>query len=201
MRTRTDAKRLEILAAARAEFGTRGFHETRLADVAQRMGSSKATIYNYFPSKGALLGATLAAAAIPLTAALRANFEAALPFPEKLTRFARGYVAMLTGETPIALQRLLIAESGKSRAIARPLYERPDLHAWPHLALLFREEQKGGMLIDGDTSEMARHLCNLLHGDLPLRLLFGESDVLTDAEKDASADSAVRMFLAAYAVG
>jgi len=197
MRLKTEAKRLAILEAAAAEFSKRGFHETTLTHVAERMGSSKATIYNYFRTKGELLGATLAAASIPATVALLEAFEGTAPFPARLQAFARAYLRLRTGDMAIALQRLLIAETDRSDQVIRPFLDDPDIHAPPHLVRIFRREQEQGNLRAGDCEEMARHLETLMCGDILLRLLFGERTSFADEEKDAAADSAVRFFLAA----
>lgn len=198
MRIKTESKRREILDAAVAEFSQRGFHETTLSHVAERLGSSKATIYNYFRSKNELLGSVLVAVATPATAMLIQTFDKASPLVDKLSGFARAYVRMQCNERAIALQRLLIAENDKTRSITRPLFDDPEIHAWPHLARMFRDAQRERALGPGDCDEMARHLSALLHGNLPVRLLFWERDSFTVEEQDASADSAVRLFLAAY---
>jgi len=49
-----DAKRNLILDAARNVFTEKGFHETRLDDVAARAGFSKASLYNYYEDKETL---------------------------------------------------------------------------------------------------------------------------------------------------
>ena len=46
-----ERRRAEIMAAARACFGERGYHETRIDEIAQRAGVSKGAIYWYFDGK------------------------------------------------------------------------------------------------------------------------------------------------------
>lgn len=46
-----DAKSNLILDAARKVFGEKGFHETRLEDIAAESGFSKASLYNYYTDK------------------------------------------------------------------------------------------------------------------------------------------------------
>src|SRR5689334_22013893 len=50
-----------ILAAAQAEFGAHGVGGARVARIARRAGVSTGLVYNYFPSREALLEAVLAA--------------------------------------------------------------------------------------------------------------------------------------------
>jgi AcrR family transcriptional regulator len=56
----TDERRQQILEAAAAVIAERGICDTRIADVAARIGSSPALILYYFPSKDALLIEALA---------------------------------------------------------------------------------------------------------------------------------------------
>jgi AcrR family transcriptional regulator len=58
-RRRSDARPQEILAAALAMFGERGFAATRLDDLAKRAGISKGTLYLYFPNKEELFKAVV----------------------------------------------------------------------------------------------------------------------------------------------
>jgi AcrR family transcriptional regulator len=51
----TESRRNEILAATSATIASRGLCETRIADIADRIGASPALILYYFPSKAALL--------------------------------------------------------------------------------------------------------------------------------------------------
>ena len=46
-----------ILEAARAAFAARGFDAVTMADIAQHAGVARATVFNYFPSKHALVQA------------------------------------------------------------------------------------------------------------------------------------------------
>lgn len=198
MRIKTDAKRREILEAAGAEFSQRGFHGTTLDHVATRMGSSKATIYNYFPTKIDLFVATLAAAAQPATAALLEGLSGARSLRTGLQGFARAYVRMQASDRAVAIQRLIIAENWRIADLPSPIRDDPVFQIGSHLARFLEAAQARGTLREGSPAEMARHLGALLQGDLPMQLLFGEKLSATEAEMDASADSAVRMFLKAY---
>jgi AcrR family transcriptional regulator len=59
-----------VLAAALAEFGTKGFDATSLDQLAAELGVRKQTILYYFPTKAELLDAVVDHAASDLTAAL-----------------------------------------------------------------------------------------------------------------------------------
>ena len=69
--------RAEILAAAEALFAERGFGETRLEDVAERVGVRRAALFYHFHDKRALYDAVLE----DLLGSLLARVEAALARP------------------------------------------------------------------------------------------------------------------------
>ena len=48
-------RREEIIRAAHKCFISRGFHATGMADIAREFGMSAGHIYNYFPSKTAII--------------------------------------------------------------------------------------------------------------------------------------------------
>lgn len=52
-------KYTKILAAARRVFVKKGFHQTKVADITQRAGIGKGTVYLYFPDKESILFAIL----------------------------------------------------------------------------------------------------------------------------------------------
>lgn len=51
MRTKSDEKRQAILDVAAEVFREAGFERASMSEICTRVGGSKATLYNYFPSK------------------------------------------------------------------------------------------------------------------------------------------------------
>ena len=51
MKTKTESKRQAIIQAAAEVFREVGFDRASMSDIRERIGGSKATLYNYFPSK------------------------------------------------------------------------------------------------------------------------------------------------------
>jgi AcrR family transcriptional regulator len=54
---RRDARRQQILDAARTCFSEQGFHQTGLAEIVRRSGLSHGAVYGYFPSKDDIIEA------------------------------------------------------------------------------------------------------------------------------------------------
>lgn len=118
-RRRKDARPAEIVEAALACFGERGFAATRLDEIAARAGVTKGTLYLYFEGKEDLFKAVVRETLIP-------NLERF----EALAAATRSPVAMLQqlilmwpsviAERPIgAIPKLVIAEAGNFPDLAR----------------------------------------------------------------------------------
>lgn len=52
---KADLKRYRILEAATEIFSTKDYHEAKVEEIAKKAGVGKGTIYQYFPSKQAIL--------------------------------------------------------------------------------------------------------------------------------------------------
>jgi AcrR family transcriptional regulator len=105
-----------ISDAATTMFATRGFDNVRVAEVADRVGVSEKTIYNYFPTKESMVldtaDETVEALAQALrdrgpeesltetvVAAIKADTERYDPAPDELVEFLPAFVSMIE-ETP-----------------------------------------------------------------------------------------------------
>ena len=123
-RRRKDARPEEIVMAALAVFGERGFAATKLEDVARKAGVTKGTIYLYFPSKDALFKALVRETIVPVLAKgetiAQAHTGSARALFDKLIR----EYWRLVGETALSgIPRLMIAEARNFPALARFYYE------------------------------------------------------------------------------
>ncbi len=118
-RRRKDARPAEILSAALASFGERGFAATRLDDVAARAGVTKGTLYLYFRSKEDLFKAVVRQELVPnieRAEAMVANSAApTLVLLEQLVRLFSGVI-----QSPLsALPKLVLTEAGNFPDLAR----------------------------------------------------------------------------------
>lgn len=108
---RPEARPEELLAAALAVFGERGFHQTTLEEVATRAGVSKGTVYLYFASKDDLFRAVVEQKVItqiePAEAMARAHAGTAA---ELLTKVVHRMWAAMSKPDMVCLSRLVQAE-------------------------------------------------------------------------------------------
>jgi len=91
-----EGKRRAILAAAAAAFTERGYHETSLADLAERLNVTKPTLYYYIASKEAMLVAIASSALADAELQLERSRTEGGDALEALRIFARFYVAGMT---------------------------------------------------------------------------------------------------------
>lgn len=95
-------KRKRILAAAVRTFGTRGYHEARIAEIAAQAGVAEGTVYLYFQNKEDLLGVVFDETMDEVLAEGRQIVRADLPAAERLARMVELHVGFLGGDRDLA---------------------------------------------------------------------------------------------------
>ena len=127
VRAKRERRREEILHAALRAFRERGYHQTTLGDIAERLGIRSTALYHYFPDKEAILyechQESLAELARILDQARR------LPEPrERLRHLIREHVRVMTDTlqgSPLAFEVTAFSEERQAEIIAaRDRYER-----------------------------------------------------------------------------
>src|SRR5271168_363697 len=115
MKSKTESKRQAILQAAADVFREVGFDRATMSDIRARIGGSKATLYNYFPSKEKLFFEVMYRATETelgaITAALNPDTD---DLKQELLRFGQKLLPALYTPEAIAIRRLAIAELGHS---------------------------------------------------------------------------------------
>ena len=115
MKTKTESKRQAILQAAAEVFREVGFDRASMSDIRERIGGSKATLYNYFPSKEKLFFEVMHHAKEIELEAITGELNAdADDLKRELVRFGQRFLAVLYSADAIAVRRLSIAESRHS---------------------------------------------------------------------------------------
>jgi TetR/AcrR family fatty acid metabolism transcriptional regulator len=95
-------KRERILDAAVRVFASRGFHATRVSDVARAAGVADGTIYLYFKSKDALLVSLFESHVERLLDFLEKELPRSASSSEKLKRIVEVQLGLLEGERDLA---------------------------------------------------------------------------------------------------
>lgn len=199
MKSKTEAKRQEILKAAADIFREVGYERATMSDIRARIGGSKATLYNYFPSKESLLLEVMhQARELELQAVVAGLDCEAEDVRKELLRFGQEFLAVLYSPETIATRRLSIAESRHSE-IGRISFERAILPCEKKVAEFLRAAMKRGALRTADPKIAAMHCLSLLESELLQRMLLGVIEAVKPETLASAARRAVTVFLSGYA--
>jgi TetR/AcrR family transcriptional regulator len=146
MRAQEDSgTRERILSVAAFLFAVRGYHGTRLHDIASRVGIQKASLFHHFPSKAELYRAALGQGVAEAGEVIRAALESERPAAMRVRDLVSAYVGLVArhpertklflrfalGDAPVAAenaegQRLVAAVAefvarGQQGGVFRPL--------------------------------------------------------------------------------
>jgi AcrR family transcriptional regulator len=197
MRVKTDAKRRAILAAAAEVFRDNGFAGASMSAVGERAGSSKATLYRYFPSKADLFVALMLDEVIAQAESVFETLRPSDDLRRTLVRFGVGLLELSLSEASLSVRRNSIAEGARA-GLGQPLYERGPLRLWSKMAAFLEAEMAAGRLRAADPWTVAMHLRGMLEADLVNRALIGADVDAGRKTLKLHAVSAVDALLRAY---
>lgn len=198
MRTKSDEKRQSILDVAAEVFREAGFERASMSEICTRVGGSKATLYNYFPSKEELFFEVMF---LSTEAEFEATHKALDPATEdiaaNLRHFGERFLALLYSPEVLAVRRLIVAESGRSH-LGRLCYERGPQRSQADISNFLSNAMAQGRLRQDNPMIATLHLRGLLEAELFDRFLFQVDDSVSKKEIKAIAERAIRVFMAAY---
>jgi AcrR family transcriptional regulator len=198
MKTKTEAKRQAILQAAAEVFREVGFERASMSEIRSRIGGSKATLYNYFPSKEKLFFEVMYQAKELELGAIAATLDPeAADVKQELLDFGQKLLPVLYSPEAIAIRRLAIAQSGHSD-IGKVVFEGATLPMEKQVAEFLRRAMKRGSLRSADAKIAAMQLLSLLESELLQRMLLGVEGSVKPEGFKASVRRAVQVFLSGY---
>ena len=180
----------EILRVAAEVLAEKGYYNTSLEEIADRLDLAKASLYHYFDSKEALLTACLATVAEEAISRLTAIASDPGTAPERLRRLIIEQLRIITVEDP-ELARLFLAH------LEWPVTVRERITDWHnrHDAIfraVISDGVKAGELADIDVSLVRHNLTGALNF---VPFWFKPGGRFSDREAfDAVADSVLLMF-------
>lgn len=194
----TDRKREDILRAAIDEFRASGYEATSMDRVAASAGVSKRTVYNHFPSKEALFAEIMVQLWERSMAQVDLAYRPDKPLRDQLRQLVRQKLDMLADTSFIDLARVAIAETIHSPERARDMVARlgdkeEGVTVWIRAALA------DGKLKDVDPAFAAHQLQGLVKSFAFWPQVTMGAPPLTPAMQQQVLESAVEMFLGAYA--
>ena len=198
MRAKSEARRQAILEAASDVFQEMGFERATMAAICERLGYSKATLYNYFSSKEELFSAVaFGTTEIEFQATLSALNTEVKDMTEALENFGRRLLTLLYTPEVQAVRRLIVAEAGRSE-LGKQCYELGPVRSEAALAAFLQQAMESGKLRQADARIVSLHLRALLESELLDRFLFQTLDQVSAKEIRSMVQRAVAMFMAAY---
>lgn len=146
-----------LLTAAASLFAERGFGGTSMADIAERVGVRKASLYNYYPSKDELLMELLRRSLTAANEYCLHGLDAPAAVEERLWRYLRGAVrfARENGEL-LAIFRLAAGQIGGElgERVERAVVTQKQAQR-RRLEEVFREAAAAGEVTPGDPTQQA----------------------------------------------
>ncbi len=192
-------KRRQILDGARAVFLRDGFDGASMNDITRAAGVSKGTIYAYFPSKEALFETLI-------REDRRAQAERICDFDPAnrdvrgvLTTLGANLMDVMTRPGTMAHLRTVIAAAARFPQIGRAFYEAGPGYGIERLAAYFDHQNAAGTLAIADTRRAAAQFFELCQAGHMKPMLFAVIDRPAPAAIAQSVESAVEIFLRAYA--
>lgn len=198
MKRKTESKNQEIVDIATEVFRELGFERTSMSEICRRVGGSKATIYNYFPSKEVLFFEVMRQAnESQFIAAHQALDHSAEDIAEALRHFGARLLNFIYSPELMAVRRLLLSNFGNAE-LGRTCFELGPKRSMEEISGFLRSAIEKGKLRLCDPAVATLHLRGLLESELLDNLIF-------QTERDTSPESikgiverAVDVFMSAY---
>lgn len=195
MRMKTESRRQSIIETALEVFEEVGYERASMAEISARVGGSKATLYNYFKSKGELFSAAMLEAIEEqglqlLTLLDQEDADVAAV----LRSFGVAFISFITSAKVLSIIRMAMAE-GANSGLGPLLYARGPQRVWQEMASRLAGLMDTGVLRKCDPEIAALHLKGLFEAGYLEPALFGAPPRF---EEELGARWAVEAFLRAY---
>ena len=191
------AKRRQILNGARKVFMDLGFDGASMGEIARACGVSKGTLYVYFADKYRLFEAIVEEEQIE-QGRTAFNFDPARDAETTLREFGRAYIGVLCRPGGGSAIRTVMAIAERMPEVGRRYYEHVLDLSITRLAAYLEAHVKPGDLDISDCRLAASQFMLTCQAGLFLPFVFQAAPAPSAERIGEVADSAVRMFLAAY---
>ncbi len=187
--------REKILDVATALFLTQGYGLTTIDGIARRAGISKRTFYHRFADKAELFAAVVHRIVGRMRPPAHVPLLEGTTLQDILARLARLILRAALSPEAIALNRLIVAESGRFPELARAVQtEGASREAVTLIGDLLARQVENADLTAPVRDMAAQQFLQLVVA-VPQRRALGVDTPMSTAEVDAWADSATRLFL------
>jgi TetR/AcrR family transcriptional regulator, mexJK operon transcriptional repressor len=193
-------KRQAVIEAAGELFIAQGYGAVSMDAIARAAGVSKATLYAHFASKDKLFATIINEACLQNMAA-SALPEQSDDLATALTALGQRMLRFLLDAKPLAIHRVVVAESVRFPELGRAFYENGPAVFQRAFGAWLEAETTAGRLAVPDPIMAADQFVGMLRAPgVFLRASLGVPPPPTEAEIDATVAAAVRTFLRAYEI-
>jgi AcrR family transcriptional regulator len=155
-------------------------------------------LWSYFPSKEALFDAMLDQATMAFRAHLGEILDPCGDVASTLEHFCVSLLNKITRPEAIALNRLVVAETGRFPEVGRIFHDRARGLTQRQLGAYLAGAMERGQLRPTDPDAAALALLGLALGGCHQRLLNGSLDAASPQDIQADVDRTLDLFLRAY---
>ena len=144
-----ESKRENIVKAAIEEFREQGFLGSNMTQIAKRADVSSRTLYKHFENKDALFEA-ISKIMIEQNRRMKSvPYDPDLDFAEQLKNALWRYVAVITDETALGLNRMVVSELIRDLDRSRQFFKETETHDYP-ITRLIGEAMDAGVIRKAD---------------------------------------------------
>lgn len=191
-------RRDAILAVAWKSFLEHGYAATSMSAIAAELGGSKATLWNYFPSKEELFAAVIGQRTESYRALLTEILKPVGCVETTLANVSRSLLRKACSSESIALHRLVVGESNRFPELGRIFYERGPRMTTELLTDYVARSMSRRELRQDDPGTACKTFITLCIHSCQQRQLLGLMEPLTDEQIEDETARTVSIFMRAY---
>ncbi|MCT4557297.1 MAG: TetR/AcrR family transcriptional regulator [Pelagimonas sp.] len=190
----TDIKRQNIIDAAIIEFREQGFLGAKTTAIAKRANVSSRTLYKHFESKETLFEAISDIMVERNWSMEPVSYDPTRDFAEQLKDALWRYVGVITEETAIGLNRMVLSELIRDLDRSQKFFAESATHDYP-ITLLISEAMEANVLRKADAGLATNQLLGLAKNFF----FWPEFFLGENPTPEGVMDDCIAMFMAHYA--
>ncbi|SNT75055.1 TetR/AcrR family transcriptional regulator [Paracoccus seriniphilus] len=190
-----DPRREAILKAAADLFFERGYAETSIDAIIERVGGSKRTLYRLFGNKPGLFEAIIRENGKSLFAETTDAAPGPLPFETALEQFATRLLELTVQPRTVAIYRVVVSEAPRFPDLGRIFFEHGPLRGKEWLIQTLARAASEGIVTLPDPEAAAGIFMGMVRNDLQQQMILGLRQTPSSAEIRQIARAATTVFL------
>jgi len=193
-----DQRRDRILQTAREVFFEEGYGAATMSMIAARLGGSKGTLYAYFKNKEDLFDEIIRDQCSVIQSALGLA-DQGCDVRTTLTAFGLELTTAMVSDWAVRTLQLVIEEAVRNPELARRFDQAGPKQGAAAIGAYLAKAHERGEICTPDPLQAANVLASLLKGDLHFRRMLGLEPEPSPERIAREVETAVNIFLAAYA--